>query len=74
MRVDIHRCSNVAILPDSNERGYRLTKADIDGFVNWFNRTVGTGNTCYSFADIIDGSMEYLAFEKIISFKVIPVA
>ncbi len=59
---------------DSSEREYRLPKADIDGFVNWFNRTVGTGNTCYSFDDIIDGSKEYLAFEKIISFEVIPVA
>ncbi|CUH95641.1 hypothetical protein P22_1715 [Propionispora sp. 2/2-37] len=57
---------------DSSERQYKVNQTVIDDFVSWYNRTVGTGNTCYSFDDIVDGSKEYLAFEKIISFKVIP--
>ena len=57
---------------DSSEREYRLDKTEIDGFVNWYTRTIGTGISCYSVNDIVDGSKEYLAFEKIISFKVIP--
>lgn len=59
---------------DSSEREYRLSSAEIDDFIKWYDRTVGTGNTCYVFDDIIDNSKEYLAFEKIISFKVIPLA
>ncbi|SHI66023.1 LamG-like jellyroll fold domain-containing protein [Propionispora hippei] len=57
---------------DSSEREYRLDRTEIDGFVNWYIRTIGTGISCYSVNDIVDGSKEYLAFEKIISFKVIP--
>ncbi len=57
---------------DSSERQYKVTQTVVDGFISWYDRTVGTGNTCYSFDDSIDGSKEYLAFEKIISFKVIP--
>ena len=49
---------------DSSEREYRLTKADIDGFINWFNRTFGTGNTCYSFDDIIDGNRNTWPLKK----------
>jgi hypothetical protein len=37
-----------------------------------YDRTVSTGNTCYAFDDIVDLSKEYLSFDKIISFKVIP--
>lgn len=59
---------------DSSEREYKLPMTDIEGFVNWFTRTVGTGISCYALNDIVDGSKEYLAYEKIISFKVVPVA
>lgn len=56
---------------DSSEREYKLPKADIDGFVNWFNRTVGTGTTVYVL-NKMTGSKDYLAFDKIISFEVTP--
>jgi hypothetical protein len=58
---------------DSSEREYRLSAEEIDGFVNWYTRTIGTGSSCYSLSDSVDNSKEYLAFEKIISFKVVPV-
>lgn len=57
---------------DSSEREYRLSTTEIESFIKWYDRTVGTGNTCYAFDDIVDLSKEYLSFEKIISFKVIP--
>jgi hypothetical protein len=57
---------------DSSEREYRLSIAEIENFIKWYDRTVGTGNTCYAFDDIVDLSKEYLSFEKIISFKVVP--
>jgi len=59
---------------DSSEREYRLSTTEIDGFVNWYTRTIGTGISCYALNDIVDNSKEYLAFDKIISFKVIPLA
>lgn len=58
---------------DSSEREYKLPKADIDGFITWFTRTVGTGTSVYVL-NKMTGSKEYLAFDKIISFEVIPVA
>lgn len=57
---------------DSSEREYRVSSAEIDGFINWYTRTIGTGISCYALNDIVDNSKEYLSFEKIISFKVIP--
>jgi hypothetical protein len=57
---------------DSSEREYRLSTGEIESFIKWYDRTVGTGNTCYAFDDIVDLSKEYLSFEKIICFKVIP--
>ena len=57
---------------DSSEREYRVSTAVIDGFINWYTRTIGTGVSCYAIDDIVDDSKEYLSFEKIISFKVIP--
>ena len=57
---------------DSSEREYRLAIKKVEGFVNWYKRTLGTGDSCYELSDIVDNSKEYLAFEKIISFKVIP--
>ncbi|WP_110955229.1 hypothetical protein [Anaerosinus massiliensis] len=57
---------------DSSEREYRLAIKEVEEFVNWYKRTLGTGDSCYELSDIVDNSKEYLAFEKIISFKVIP--
>ncbi|WP_346353007.1 hypothetical protein [Azotosporobacter soli] len=59
------------VMSDSSEREYTVSKSEVTTFVSWYNRTVNTGNTCYTFTDSIDGSLEYLAFEKIISFKVL---
>lgn len=56
---------------DSSEREYRLSIKEIEDFITWFKRTLGTGSSCYELSDIVDNSKEYLAFEKIISFKVI---
>jgi hypothetical protein len=61
------------IMSDSSEREYKVSSAD--AFVNWYGRTVSpctSGTTYYEFTDSVDGSTEYLAFEKIISFEVIP--
>jgi hypothetical protein len=59
---------------DSSEREYQLSNIEIDGFINWYNRTVGTGTTSYVLNKNIglQFSKEYLAFDKIISFEVIP--
>jgi hypothetical protein len=58
---------------DSSEREYKLPQADIHGFITWFTRAVGTGTSVYAL-NKMTGSKEYLAFDKIISFEVIPVA
>jgi hypothetical protein len=57
---------------DSSEREYKLSVSEIDDFVTWFNRTIGTGTTGYVFNKVLQNSKEYLSFEKIISFEVIP--
>lgn len=57
---------------DSSEREYRLTNTEVDGFVNWYNHHVSTDTTSYAINDSVDRSKEYLSFDKIISFKVIP--
>ncbi|MBP2632061.1 MAG: hypothetical protein H6Q70_2689 [Firmicutes bacterium] len=57
---------------DSSEREYRLSATESDGFVTWFNNHVSTDTTSYAINDSVDRSKEYLSFEKIISFKVIP--
>lgn len=57
---------------DSSEREYKLSVSEINHFVTWFNRTVGTGTTGYVFNKAVQNSKEYLSFEKIISFEVIP--
>lgn len=59
-------------MTDSSEREYTLPMAEVNAFVNWYDRTVGTGNTCYVFSKVAQNSKEYLAFEKIISFEVVP--
>lgn len=57
---------------DSSEREYKLSSSEIDDFITWFNRTIGTGTTGYVFNKSVQNSKEYLSFEKIISFEVIP--
>jgi hypothetical protein len=59
---------------DSSEREYKVTKVIANDFVTWCNRTLGTGNSCYIFDKGIQDSKEYLFYEKIISFEVIPLA
>lgn len=54
---------------DSSEREYKLPMAEINSFVNWYDREVGTGTTVYVL-NKMTGGKEYLAFEKIISFEV----
>jgi hypothetical protein len=57
---------------DSSEREYKLSTSEIDDFIKWFNRTIGTGTTGYVFNKGVQNSKEYLSFEKIISFEVVP--
>ncbi|SMC72153.1 SPRY domain-containing protein [Sporomusa malonica] len=59
---------------DSSEREYKVSKTIADDLANWCNRTLGTGNSCFVFNKGIQNSKEYLFYEKIISFEVIPVA
>lgn len=59
---------------DSSEREYKVSKVIADDFVSWCNRAIGTGNSCYVFDKGAQNSKEYLFYEKIISFEVIPVA
>ncbi len=57
---------------DSSEREYRLTDTEADGFVNWYNQHISTDTMSYAINDSVDRSKEYLSFDKIISFMVIP--
>jgi hypothetical protein len=59
---------------DSSEREYKVSQTEVDGFVNWYNHHVNTDAASYAIMDIVDGGTEYLAFEKIISFKIILLA
>ena len=52
-------------------REYRALTMEIDGFITWFNRTVGTGTSCYAISSLDDDSKVFLAYDKIISFKVL---
>lgn len=56
-------------MTDSSEREYKLPMAEITGFVDWYDREVGTGTTVYVL-NKMTGSKEYLTFDKIISFEV----
>ena len=62
-------------MSDSSEREYQLPASDIDGFINWFSRAVGTGPNCYMLHKTVgvQNSKEYLAFDKIISFEVMDI-
>ncbi|MBU2699283.1 hypothetical protein Ga0466249_000362 [Sporomusaceae bacterium BoRhaA] len=59
---------------DSSDREFQLSATEIDGFVNWYNHHSSTDTASYSLNKNIgiQGSKEYLAFEKIISFDVMP--
>jgi hypothetical protein len=57
-------------MTDSSEREYTLSMAEINGFIEWFNRPVGTGTTGYVLTKMTPNTKEYLAFDKIISFEV----
>ncbi|MBP2631261.1 MAG: hypothetical protein H6Q70_1889 [Firmicutes bacterium] len=57
-------------MSDSSEREYKATQTEVNKFIQWINGAGRTGDNCYKFDDVIDGSKEYLIFEKIISFKV----
>lgn len=59
---------------DSSEREYKLPMNEINGFISWFDREIGTGTTVYVLNKVLTNSKEYLAFDKIISFEVVPVA
>jgi len=59
-------------MSDSSEREYKVSIAEKDSFIKWFNRSdVVAGNSSYEFDKDIDGGKEYLAFDKIISFETI---
>jgi hypothetical protein len=63
------------IMSDSSERVYKV--ASYDDFIAWANRTLAvwqSGTAYYELTDPVDGNIEFLAFDKIISFEVIPVA
>lgn len=60
---------------DSSEREYELSDDEINKFIEWCNRIVGTGNAYYCFDKTYNvgefkNRKEYLMFEKIISFEV----
>ena len=62
-------------MSDSSEREYELTDDAISQFIAWCSRTVGTGNSLYSFDKTYNvgefkNRKEYLMFEKIVSFEV----
>lgn len=56
---------------DSSEREYKITQNEVNNFIKWINGTGRTGDNCYKFDDVIDDSIEYLIFEKMISFKIL---
>jgi fibronectin type 3 domain-containing protein len=63
------------VMNDSSEREYCMKSEEATAFVNWYKQIASTANNaCYTFNDLIDGSTEYLAFAKIISFKVLALA
>ena len=61
---------------DSSEREFQLPITEINGFAHWHISHVSTDTASYILNKKVgsQNSKEYLAFEKIISFEVIPVA
>jgi hypothetical protein len=66
--------SGIALLQvtmnNSNEREYKLSIAEIEGFIHWFNNYTSADTKSYMLNKTV--GKEYLAFDKIISFEVIP--
>ncbi|WP_371371431.1 hypothetical protein [Sporomusa aerivorans] len=63
-------------MTDFSEREYQLPIAEINGFVNWHVAHVNIDTASYALNKKIgsQSSKDYFAFDKIISFEVIPVA
>ncbi|MBU2702277.1 hypothetical protein Ga0466249_003404 [Sporomusaceae bacterium BoRhaA] len=59
---------------DSSDHDYQLSSTEIDSFVNWFMKHASTDTAGYMLNKKVgtQESKEYLAFEKIISFEVMP--
>lgn len=55
---------------NSNEREFKLSIAEIEGFISWFNHYTSADTKSYMLNKTV--GKEYLAFDKIISFEVIP--
>lgn len=60
---------------DSSEREYQLSDDEINKFIEWCDRAVGTGKTLYIFDKTYNvgefkNRKDYLLFDKIISFEV----
>lgn len=62
------------ILTDSSEREYRISNEELSRFVTWMDRPANVGTSFFIFNKVITESKEYLLFDKIISFEVIPLA
>ncbi|SHJ18486.1 fibronectin type III domain-containing protein [Propionispora hippei] len=56
---------------DSSEREYKLPMRDINGFIGWLNSHSNSDTLSYQLTTAFS-SKEYLLFDKIISFEVIP--
>jgi hypothetical protein len=61
-------------MSDSSEREYQLSESEIDGFINWVKGHVSADPNCYMLnkIEVLQNSKDYLMFEKIISFEVMP--
>ncbi|MBU2702258.1 hypothetical protein Ga0466249_003385 [Sporomusaceae bacterium BoRhaA] len=61
-------------MSDSSEREYQLSESEIDGFINWVKGHVSIDPNCYMLnkIEVLQNSKDYLMFEKIISFEVMP--
>ncbi|CUH96768.1 hypothetical protein P22_2879 [Propionispora sp. 2/2-37] len=59
---------------DSSEREYQLSDSEINGFITWHQNHVSTDVASYMLKKKVglQSSKEYLTFDKIISFEVIP--
>jgi fibronectin type 3 domain-containing protein len=62
------------IMNGSSEREFQLSSDEIEGFINWVKGHVSTDPNCYMLnkIEVLQNSKEYLMFEKIISFEVMP--
>ncbi|MBP2633991.1 MAG: glucanase superfamily [Firmicutes bacterium] len=59
-------------MSDSSEREYKVSTAEKDNFIKWFNSSdVVVETSSYEFDKDINGSKEYVAYDKIISFETV---